>query len=382
MPTDSPDTPRPIGEIAQGPSTFEQFLDRNQKNIVILAIVIALATAALVIYRGVVSSKEHTAGAELNKAEDIPALQTVIKEHSGTAAAHSAEVMLAARQWSENQQDTAIETLKSFLAANPEHPARPTAQASLGSKLQTQGKLADAAKVFQELADEPTARFLAPYALLALGDISKATGEMAKAEQLYQKAKTEYPDSSFSKTIDQRIALLKAQMPVEIDPPPTPPAPPANPGAPGAPGVPGVPAVPGVSVVPGAPVVPSAQPAIPGLPAPDSGSPEADVPPVANPFIPQPGGNPVENTPPATPPAATPPAATPPAAAPPAATPPAATPPAATPPGGDSACRHPACGDPARRPSACGDSACRSPACCGSACHCTCPGARNSRHAS
>ena len=229
---DRPEAPRPIGEIVQGPSAFEQFLDRNQKNLVILTILLALAAAGLVIYRGVVSSKEHTAGAELTKADNLAGLRSLIKDHPGTAAAASAEVLLADRQWSEGDKDAAIATLKAFIAANPDHPARPTAQASLGSKLQAlPGKLDEANKVFQQLAEDPAGRFLAPYALIALGDIAKAKGETEAAEKFYQKAKTEFPEAksdfpvnSFSTIITKRLSLLKAKMPAEIAPPP-PPAP-------------------------------------------------------------------------------------------------------------------------------------------------------------
>jgi predicted negative regulator of RcsB-dependent stress response len=277
MSSDSQDTPRPIGEIIQGPSAFDQFLDRNQKNLIILTIIIAVAAASVVIYRGTVSSKEHTAGAEFNKADDLTSLQGVIRDHSGTAAAESAQVLLAARQWSDGQPDTAIATLQAFIAANPEHPARPTAQASLGAKLQTQGKLAEAKKVFQDLADDPGARFLAPYALLALGDISKAAGETEQAAKLYQKAKTDFPDSSFGNTIGQRIAMLKAQMPAEIDAPPPPPKASVTPAVPS-------------TTAPSAVAVP---------PAGSASTPEADVPPVNNPYINPPAGQPPVDIPPA-----------------------------------------------------------------------------------
>ena len=316
MSTDSPDTPdipRPIGEIAQGPSAFEQFLDRNQKNLVILTILLAVAAAALVVYRGVSSSKEHTAGAELSKAEDLAALRSVIKEHAGTAAADSAEVLLAARQWSDGQQDPAIETLKAFIAAKPKHPARPTAQASLGSKLQTLGKMADASKVFQELADDPAARFLAPYALISLGDIAKTGGSTEQAEKFYQRAKNEFPDSSFSNIVSKRIALLKAQMPAEIDAPPPPPATPATPTTPGAPTTPAVPGAvtpttPAAPTIPVPPVTPEAPgaaaptlpvpPAAPAIPAPPV-APEAPAPVQETPAAPRSG--PDTQAPPAAP---------------------------------------------------------------------------------
>ncbi|MEI6604041.1 MAG: tetratricopeptide repeat protein [Verrucomicrobiota bacterium] len=260
----SPETPRPIGEIAQGPSAFEQFLDRNQKNLVALTILLALAVAAWVIYRGVANSKEHTAGALLNKAEDLATLRSLVKEHAGTAAAASAQVLLAERQWTEGDKDTAVATLNGFIAANAKHPARASAQASLGSKLLTQGKTAEAKKLFQQIVEDPAARFMAPYALLALGDISKAEGDTAAAEKSYQKAKTEFPDSSFSNIISQRLSLLKAQLPVEIAPPPPPPAP-ATPATPATPVVP-APAADGAAPV--APAAPSDSAApVPAKPA-------------------------------------------------------------------------------------------------------------------
>ncbi len=256
-------------------------MDRNQRNLVILTILIALAAAAWVVYHGIVRSREHSAGAELSKAEDMAALQSVVKDHAGTAAADSAQVLLAARQWQEGQQDAAITTLKSFIAANPKHPARPTAQASLGSKLQIQGKLADAKKVFQEIDEDPAARYLAPYALLSLGDMARAAGETAQATKFYQKAKTDYPDSSFSNAIAQRISMLQAQMPVEIEPPPASAAPSST----------------------AVPQTPGAAPAVSA--APEPAAPDADVPPVNNPYLNEPGAKPGDKAEvPATPPGA------------------------------------------------------------------------------
>jgi predicted negative regulator of RcsB-dependent stress response len=274
MSPDTQDSLRPLGEIAQGPSAFEQFLDRNQKNIVILSIGVAVATAGYLVYQGIATSKEHTAGAELFKAKDLPALQEVTSKYSGTAAAGTATILLAERQWTEGQLDAAIETLKTFIAGNAKHPARPSAQASLAAKLKAQNKTPEAKQLFQEIADDPTAAYLAPYALVCLGDLAKTDKEIDQAEKFYQKAKTSFPTSSFNTTIDQRIGLLKAQLPTEIDPPPAP-APAPVPGTPGAPAMP----------TPGAPAtIPGAgQPLIPGLPPSGQDNSDSDVPPVTFP---------------------------------------------------------------------------------------------------
>lgn len=222
MPADLPESHAPLAEISQGPSAFEQFLDRNQKNLVILSILVALGAAGLVVYRGIEKSRQETAGADLNKATDLASLQKVISEHANTTAAQSAMVLLAEQQWAEGQQDNAIASLRKFIAENAEHPAVPTARASLGAKLMAQGKTGDATREFEQLADDSNARFIAPYALVCLGDIAKLAGDATKAEAAYNRVKTEFPESSFAQTATQRVSSLHAKAPAEIDPPPAP----------------------------------------------------------------------------------------------------------------------------------------------------------------
>ena len=274
MPADLQKSPAPLAEIAQGPNAFEQFLDRNQKNLIILAVLIAVGVAALVVYRGIEKSRQETAGAALNKAEDLAALQAVINEHAGTTAASSAAILLADRQWTDGQQDTAIETLRNFISSNPQHPALPTAQASLGSKLMIQGKSADASRIFQEIVDDPKARFIAPYALISLGDIAKLAGDLAKAEASYKRVQTDFPESNFMQSAKRRIDNLKAKPPVEVDPPPapkaeTPPAPPAPEAPAPAPPAPEAPAP-----APPVPPAPSSAPEAPSVTAPQETRPE------------------------------------------------------------------------------------------------------------
>lgn len=218
-PTPDKDIPQVLGEISQGPSAFEQFLDRNQKNLIILSIAIALGVAGFIIYQGVAVSKERSAGASLCKADDLASLQNVIKEFGGTAAAGTAAIALADRQWTDGQQGTAIETLRNFIDANPKHPAAPAAKASLAAKFKDQGKANEATALYLELSDEPKAVYLAPYAFIALGDLAKAGGDLDKAESYYQKSKTALLNNAFISVSDDRLATLKTIVPTEIEPP-------------------------------------------------------------------------------------------------------------------------------------------------------------------
>lgn len=258
MSADLKESPVPLAEISQGPNAFEAFLDRNQKGIIVFAILLAIGAVIAVVYRGVETSRQQTAGAALNKAEDLASLQAVVDGHADTVASGSAMVLLAESQWNDGKKDEAVGTLLKFIAASPSHPAVPTAKASLGSKLMAQGKSSDATKVFEKLAADPAARFIAPFALISLGDIARAAGEIEKAESSYSKVKMDFPESSFADTAAKRLSFLKAKPPVEIEPPPAPAAPaaPANPADAIQSSLP-----PGVTVTPSVPLTTAPEPA-------------------------------------------------------------------------------------------------------------------------
>lgn len=218
------DSPTPLAEISQGPSVFEQFLDRNQKNLIALAVLLALGTAAYVVYDGLRQGAQTTAGNELMKAADTAAFRQVAETHKDSLAGGTAKVLLAERLWTEDKKDDAVQTLRSFLSGQPTHPAAPAARANLAAKLMSQGKTADATKEFESLVSDSSSSYLAPYALLCLGDLALTAGNPEKAAKYYDQVKTQYADSDFAKTVTERSAALKAKLPAEVEPPPAPPA--------------------------------------------------------------------------------------------------------------------------------------------------------------
>jgi tetratricopeptide (TPR) repeat protein len=235
MAEDIHDTPRPLAEISHGPSAFEAFLDRNQKGMVVAAILLALAGGAVIVYRGMKQAAAEAAGMDLSKAATVADFQAVTKNHPDSPAAGSAQVLLADKQWSDGDQDGAIETLRAFIAANPEHPALPSAKASLATRLLQQGKDGDAEPLFRDLADGSGSKALAPYALINLGDIAKKAGKLDEAEASYKRVQEQFSLSPFADTAAKHLRLVNFKMPAEIE------APPAAVPAPGAPGTPGAP---------------------------------------------------------------------------------------------------------------------------------------------
>lgn len=231
---DDPQQPSaPLAEISHGPSAFELFLDRNQKSLLVLLILLILGVAGFVVYQGIEDGTRVTAGNSLYRANDADALQKVIAEYPKTPAGATAHILLAEKQWSDGQQESAIETLQTFLAGSTGHPGLPSAKAALAAKLMAQGKAAEAASSFEEIVDDPASAYLAPYALLCLGDMALAAGDKEKASTYYKRSQSDFPNSGFNQKITQRIASLDASLPVEIDPPPAAPEPkPATPSFP------------------------------------------------------------------------------------------------------------------------------------------------------
>lgn len=219
MSADFKETSVPLAEISQGPNAFEAFLDRNQKGLIALAVLLAFSAAGVVIYRGVERGRQEGAGADLVKAADASAYQAVADSHSGTAAGGSALVFLANSQWEEGKKDEAVASLRKFIEAYPEHPALADAKANLASKLMNQGKSGDASKLFEEIVSDPKAKYIAPFALISLGDLAKAEGDVEKAGDFYERVTTEFPESSFADGATRRSTALKAKAPVEVEDP-------------------------------------------------------------------------------------------------------------------------------------------------------------------
>ncbi|MBC7979979.1 MAG: tetratricopeptide repeat protein [Armatimonadetes bacterium] len=206
----------PLGEISQARPAMDVFLDKHQMKLIVGAILLAVFAVIFVIYKGIRQSGEETAGELLNKAESLSELQGLVKNHEGTAAALSAKVLFAEKQWEDGQQDDAVETLRSFVKSDRKHPARPSAEASLAAKLWSQGKTDEAVEIFRNLTDDADSRHLAPYAWISLGDIEAGKGDLDAARNAYETVEKEFPNSSFAQEAMQRSAVLKAKLPVEI----------------------------------------------------------------------------------------------------------------------------------------------------------------------
>lgn len=247
----------PIGEISQEPSALDAFLDANQKKLIIIGIVGALALVLYVIISGLsrkATADDSAAAAAAFASGSVPELDAASKELSGTPSGGSTLLQKATLLWQDQQQDEAVTTLEAFLSEYPDHPAHGSALARLGSYQQDMGKTDDAKSNLEKAVATNSAA--SSTALIALGDIALLAGDIDTAKANYERVATDFPKHLLSKgEAKSRLKLVGVEAPTEKAAPPTP-----TPGSPNfpTPGAPNFPTPGSPSFSPG--LTPTSQP--------------------------------------------------------------------------------------------------------------------------
>lgn len=214
-------TPAPIGEIEHGPSKFDQFMEKNMKKLILLALLIVIGVAAFVVTSQLKEAKNREAGNALLNAEDPAGYQKVANDYPGSAAAGSALLLMAGQLWEEGKESEAIETLKS-LSSNDDHPAAQQAKFTLAGLMLKQGKVEEAKTAYEAIVSDSSAKYLHPLSLIALGDIAKAAGEDEKAKEYYQRKMDDYQKYGDQGIAVTRLNLVGVDAAEKVSPPPAP----------------------------------------------------------------------------------------------------------------------------------------------------------------
>jgi len=214
------DAPTPIAELDQGPSKFEEFLEKNQKKLFILAILIFLGVLSYVFITGLEKKYAAEAGAAFMQATDEESLNKIITDHSSSPAAGTAAMAIAQLRTTDDDRTAA---LNHFIDNYPDHPGVPAKLLELALIQMNAGKNSDADITLNKLISNDKSAFLAPRAKIALADIAASSNELKKAEQIY----TEIKDSQthFSNVAAERLLYLTAKEPVLVKKKPVAPAP-------------------------------------------------------------------------------------------------------------------------------------------------------------
>ena len=227
------DSPTPIADLEHGPSKFEEFLEQNQKKLVILATLIFLGVLAFVFITGLEKKNATEAGEAFMQATDEDSLNKVITDYSSSQTAGTAAMAISELRTTD---DDRIAALDHFITNYPQHPGVPAKLLELALIKINAGNNGDAENTLKSLISNDQSAYLVPRANIALADIAASNNELDKAKQLY----TQVRDSQtrFSTVAAERLLYLNAKEPVIVKQAPTPapvpalPAPPTNPANP------------------------------------------------------------------------------------------------------------------------------------------------------
>ena len=217
------DSPIPIAELEHGPSKLEEFLDKHQKKLIILAILIFVAVLGYVIMTGLKEKGAKDAGAALMLASTEEEYQQVISDHSNPATAGSSAMSIAQLKTTDNER---VEALNHFISNYPEHPGVPAKLLELALIQMNTGNNSDAKNNLTKLLSNENSAYLAPRAEIAIADIAASANELEEAERLYSKVRD--AKNHFSPVAAERLLYLKAIDPDEVKEI-IPPAAPVNP---------------------------------------------------------------------------------------------------------------------------------------------------------
>ena len=146
-----------------------------------------------------------TAKAKYQKA--LTQFSEVVKNYPHTKAAGYALVQMGICQSQLGNEKTAIKTLED-VGKDSDKEIASQGQFALAGVLAKTGKVAEAAKIFQKLADHPTTMVPRATALLAMADAYRTT-QPKRAREIYQQVQKEYgSDTVIADTLKQQLATL------------------------------------------------------------------------------------------------------------------------------------------------------------------------------
>ncbi|NIP98969.1 MAG: hypothetical protein GWO24_38455, partial [Akkermansiaceae bacterium] len=91
----APGSVTPLGEIEQGPSKLDSFLENNWKVLLLASLLVVFGAAGWVIVNGLRNAKETSAGEALVRAKDMGDFRDVIEGFTGTPSAGTAQLLLS-----------------------------------------------------------------------------------------------------------------------------------------------------------------------------------------------------------------------------------------------------------------------------------------------
>ncbi|MBO6188898.1 MAG: tetratricopeptide repeat protein [Prevotella sp.] len=196
-------------------SKTEAFFEKYKKAVIIAVVaIIAVVVCAILLNNYYFQPRQQEASTELAKAQEmfgneqfdkaLPAFQKVADDYSSTDAANLAQLYIGLCQAKLGKWQEAVNALESF-STRDDQMISPAAEGALGNAYANLNQLDKAVEHLKKAAKMADNNSLSPTFLIQAGQILESQGKKADALKLYQEIKEKYFNSMQYQTIDTYI---------------------------------------------------------------------------------------------------------------------------------------------------------------------------------
>ncbi|PID88464.1 MAG: hypothetical protein CSB06_00015 [Bacteroidia bacterium] len=210
--------------LEQSISKTEQFIEKHQKKITIVAIAILVVVALVFAYKKfylepqIKEAQEQIFVAQqyferdsmelcLNGDGENPGMLQIIEDYGSTPVANLAEYYAGVAYYKLGKYEDAVEHLSDFSTGN--ELLESVTNACIGDSYVELKKFDKAAGYYEDAAETGVNDVFTPTFLMKLGLVYEELGKKDKALKVYKKIKQEYKNSQEGRSIDKYIARLE-----------------------------------------------------------------------------------------------------------------------------------------------------------------------------
>ena len=205
--------------VEQQVTKTEAFFEKNKKAIIIAVVaVIAVIVCAILANNYYFEPRQQDASTELAKSQELfqqqdyakalEGFQKVAADYSSTNAGNLAQLYIGLCQAQLGKWQEAVNALESF-SARDDQMISPAAEGALGNAYANLNQLDKAVEHLKKAASKADNNSLSPTVLIQAGEILESQGKKAEALKLYQEVKEKYFNSMQYQTIDAYIERVK-----------------------------------------------------------------------------------------------------------------------------------------------------------------------------
>ncbi len=205
--------------VEQQVTKTEAFFEKNKKAIIIAVVaIIAVIVCAILANNYYFEPRQQDASTELAKSQELfqqqdyakalEGFQKVAADYSSTDAGNLAQLYIGLCQAQLGKWQEAVNALESF-SARDDQMISPAAEGALGNAYANLNQLDKAVEHLKNAASKADNNSLSPTFLIQAGEILESQGKKAEALKLYQEVKDKYFNSMQYQTIDAYIERVK-----------------------------------------------------------------------------------------------------------------------------------------------------------------------------